>query len=750
MSLISTCLNTRTIAILALFCAAGGCEMQMDMNGNAANAPNGNTANDNAPSNVGTTIADQSFRVNLGDVGRIAVRASSGQTTGSASGVFNLGLNGTPTGRPANARINIPSAAVNALNASPTPPDGSARTMLKISDKDDPARCTNGLIVGSFRVVFTASTISIENDELEVPAGALEFLVTGEFGICLEVTSTVDIELVIEEIEIEFGEDPGDGTTDAPDTPDKVDDEKDDTDVDVVIIEPDDDMMDDDMKTPDDEGFVEATIRRRGYERILASENVDSDFGFPIDPDFSVNEFIFDLFNIPFALSGDGQKLWFRLYAPFSIEGKQRVQLWCINTDGSGAQRSELPDDDLTNGLHLVTNEDGSVVYANNTRESLMYRAEPGKPATVAFDYTDMLDFDTNFAVNDAGTSMTIGNLGRFAGDASIYTVDLSTGTGVPVEIISNKALAASGVNPRNMAGGEFDLAGDNGQSIFRPNFSSSMLDPVTQDVVYVQNGGAVTNIIQRPFDDTASNLQISDDGTLVSYCLSAPLGTPNTCVIEDLVNVAALNFGDGRTGVGRVDLADNGTRVYYRTSACCSNGSGILQDVGTEVRRPAGTITFFNTTGYTNAQLSDDGNTLAAVSNDSIYILRDDAFEPGSFPGILAVSYRNNGDCTITVRASTISPGGLFNVRIYPWFDGTGPTESVENQNENPTFGIRGGANLSLVDDTVNVWENTFTFTNNKADCAEEFLTQGFNYRVVVQDEAQTAATFVDFSPLD
>jgi hypothetical protein len=197
--------------------------------------------------------------------------------------------------------------------------------------------------------------------------------------------------------------------------------------------------------------------------------------------------------------------------------------------------------------------------------------------------------------------------------------------------------------------------------------------------------------------------------------------------------------------------LSDNGNRVYYRTDRSFGNGNGILQDVGTERRWPAGTQVFGGT-HWTAVQLSDDGQTLCSPIGRGLYCLKDNASPPANLPDIESVSYRRNDDCTLTLRASIRAPRGIARVFVNPHMNGVDPTLQVDGA-QNPFYAIRygGGVNqstrLTALEDSPGVWEYTFGLRNNSNECAEEYLTSDFLLRLIVVDETETVTVFQDFA---
>lgn len=725
---------------------------------------------------VGLTIAARTYNLLLSEAGVLKARAGAAAPA-RAGGVVSLNFDQTPSDNPGSAELRIGSVRVLSLDeaagksATAQSLSGSAIVAVHVSAASAANPCEEGVRVGSFRVDFSGGEVTLRNRELAVPAAALPFLISGEFGICFEAVASVDVQIVIESIDCVFGEDVGDGPPVAGNTPDEVPDkhlggnpgdpnqpgdDPNDPNDDPNDGDPNDDPNDD-PNHGDPGGFITAIIRNRGTEQLIAGKNVDPTISFRIDGDYSADDLIFDLRNRSFAMNGSGTRVWVRLFTPFVVQGKPRTQLWCMNTDGSGAQRSFLPEHDLNNGLHLATDRDGLFCFANNTRNGWMYRAQPGQPATEIFNYTGVLDFDVNFAVNRDGSRMYLANLGRFAGLPSIYTVNLNSAPLSPTLIIPQSAMAIQGINPRGLAF-MFDLAADSSTYVFRANYDSPTLDPRTQDVLFAGRGFSATtleNVKQTDFRDSPYDLNITDDGQMVAYCTPADsLNAPNEGVVRSLADGSEWKFGDGRTSIGAMKLSDGGNRLYYRSSICCDGGEGVFQDVGTTRKWPVGTQVFGGN-AWTDVQISQDGRTLISAIDRGLYCLREGVSPPANLPNIESIAYRFNDDCTLTIRARLYTPRGLARVFVNPYLDGVDPTRAIAGE-QNPFFAIRfgGGVNQSTrlqpVEGAPGVWEYTFPLTNSLGQCAGQHLNGSYHLRLVVVDESETTVVYQDFRVRD
>ena len=224
---------------------------------------------------------------------------------------------------------------------------------------------------------------------------------------------------------------------------------------------------------------------------------------------------------------------------------------------------------------------------------------------------------------------------------------------------------------------------------------------------------------------------------------------------MESIANTNRSIVGDGRTQVGGLQLSDDGTRVFYRTSACCEGGTGVLEDVITHQKVPSGTQVF--QLDWRNTQLSDAGDILVGPSPFGVYVLHDGINDRPGFPVIDNISYRLDTAeeaCTLIVRVTATSPRGIERIFVNPYLDGVDPTSVVPNDN-NPLFSIRNGGGgglsttFSLVEGTENVYERDIALTNSSGACIADQLTADYRLRIVVRDTNLTMTTFQDFAPV-
>jgi hypothetical protein len=510
---------------------------------------------------------------------------------------------------------------------------------------------------------------------------------------------------------------------------------------------------------PGDDGFTAATIIHRGSEQVIAGPDVDPSVSTVTPAGYGVGGYKRT------ALSGDDSTVWFALHDQFpDVEGDPQTQLWRVNIDGSGGQRSMLPLDDIRQGISVETDETGSVCYADNNREGRMYRATPGAAATTAFNYfTDAEGFvfgdvRGEFKITDDGSAMVY----RSFVDTRFFSVDLSAAPYVPEEMANSTSLVYLGVNARFMWW-NIDFAGDGSRWFSVVEHWSSSWDPNSQAVMRVGSslGAGATPAVHAVFAGdlmTGQDLNITDDGSTIAYCLlsgTAGLDDPNECIVEAVDGSSSMAVGDGRTTVGELLLADDGSRVFYRTTNCCSGGTGIFEDLVTGERVASGTQVFG--LGWSEMRLSDDGNTLVGPSPFGVYVLRDGVDSLPNFPSIENISYRfatEGEDCKIVVRVTASSPRGIERIFVRPYIDGVDPTVFVPGP-ENPLFADRsgGGVNLSTtftpVEGLENVWERDVRLTNDANECVSDLLTSDYRLRVIVRDSNLTMAVFQDFVPV-
>lgn len=509
---------------------------------------------------------------------------------------------------------------------------------------------------------------------------------------------------------------------------------------------------------PGGSGFTPAIILHRGAEQIIAGPNVDPSVGTVTPDGYRVGGFK------QFALSGNNTRIWYVLYDEFpNVPGDPQTQLWSVDLDGSDAQRSMLPNDNLRSSVLVETNWDGSVCYADNSASQVakMYRAERGQPATTVFAYWTQAggflygDIRGEFKINDDATHMIY----RSFVNSSIYGVDLTVVPNIPVKIKDAVSLQHMGVNVNSMYT-NIDLAGDGSRWITGANYFNASWTPTVRHVVWVGEGfGAGANVTALtspdPGVDRPTALQITDDGNTFAYVVDPPaLGDPSSIWIQQVHSAARQEITDNRTALGGLVVSDDGSRLHTRTNRQFGAGSGssFLEDITTGRRLPAGTQFFSDAPGidWGHVRLSDDGQIMVSSSTQGLYVLHDGVGGPVGFPTIAAISYKletDGEDCKLTVRVEASSPRGVAGVFVNAYIEGLDPTEVVPND-ENPLFRIRAGSRVDPVEGEAGVWEIEIPLTNGAGDCVENLLTGEYRLRITVRDENDSMNVFQDFAP--
>ncbi|MHC4696849.1 MAG: TolB family protein, partial [Planctomycetota bacterium] len=341
---------------------------------------------------------------------------------------------------------------------------------------------------------------------------------------------------------------------------------------------------------PADGEFTVAAILHRGSEQIIAGPNVDPAFGTVTPAGYGVGGYK------QTALSGDNSKVWFALRDEFPEVGEPQNQLWSVNLDGSGGQRSIVPGEDSGYGLGVETNSDGSVCYADYRSAGKMFRATPGAGATEAFDYAagGYGDIRGQFSISDDATKMVYTSYF----DTRFMSVNLAASPNTPQEMANGTSLAYLGVNARNLYW-DTDMTAGGSRWISASQHWSAGWDPTLKQTIWVGSslGAGATPAIHASLTNLPKgNLNITDDGATVAYCLDPEgpgFNDPNECIVEAVDGSSSTTVGDGRTWVSALRLADDGSRAYYATDSCCSGGTGIFEDVATGQKLPSGTHAF-------------------------------------------------------------------------------------------------------------------------------------------------------------
>jgi hypothetical protein len=178
------------------------------------------TVNPNDDGSVDGTvsIAGLKFAFSLGASGEFSLGAGSAPEQKAAAVPL---LNAEPRETVQAAELVLEPAAVQAqplgvLRPKQSGVTGTAQVDVRIgADGADP--CAAGIYLGSFQLSFDDGAVTIADSSLSLPSEALEYVLSGTFTICLEVTATVDVRLTIGEMGVQFGpavDGSGDNTND--------------------------------------------------------------------------------------------------------------------------------------------------------------------------------------------------------------------------------------------------------------------------------------------------------------------------------------------------------------------------------------------------------------------------------------------------------------------------------------------------------------------------------------------------------
>ncbi len=155
------------------------------------------------------TIANKTFSFKLGSTGVFEIRADGTSARNAAqvqplfsepaetpaSGVIAIDLND----------IDVVPLDVSKVIVSSQIISGSAQLAVYIGSASSENPCTEGTYVGAFALAITDGVVTVDDAELDLPAAALAEVITGTFSICLEMTGTVDMQITIDGMDIEFG-----------------------------------------------------------------------------------------------------------------------------------------------------------------------------------------------------------------------------------------------------------------------------------------------------------------------------------------------------------------------------------------------------------------------------------------------------------------------------------------------------------------------------------------------------------------
>jgi hypothetical protein len=715
---------------------------------------------------VGFTIAATTFAFVLGETGIIEARA--GGDVSRKGGVVSLPFDDIPVDRPGSATLDLDVGSTRALlldGASKRTTHqgitGTARVSVFIGAASASNPCTQGTRVGTYELSFTNGQVSVANPSLALPSDALEHAISGTFTICLEVTTTVDVKLVIGGMSVTFGPVGGTPADSPPDDP-----------APTPTQDPTPDPTPDPNSTPDPgpgttpdptadpAAFRAAEISHRGFERIIAGRNASAETGFVIPEKFNVGRL---------AISGDGQYVWFYLYwDSISTKPADWIQLYRIHVNGTGLERSYIVEEAAAmGGGFLATNYDGSTAVFEMQRcepagvfcrgESRFLRLTPGQPAAAFYDTESDagLPSTTGPRMTHDGTQIFWHNTERFW--------SISTSGGIALELASVAHLNFYGPwDP--FTGGQIvglDSSGDGSQWMLCIRF----VDPDTNQLRWelIRAAGALPQNIaglpkqtSQPLDGYA---HMSDDGTVVGYAESSAFGTGGSFV-QSAAFSSDLRSAAAPTALGAYGmiLADDGHTAFCELNFN-NERTPVLNNLTTNTRRRAGTTRYTRIEGGVyHRLLSDDGQACIGLWNargigtplNNVYVLRDGATAPADYPQFMSVSYRYDDEAgTLIVRASVTNTSGLERIYLLPHKNGVEPLGAVETA-VNPFFNERGGGGVNLstvltpVEGETGVYERSIGLGGKKA-----FIDASYSLRLIAVDTTGTRTSFCDMTPL-
>ncbi|MBI4719549.1 MAG: hypothetical protein HY763_17265 [Planctomycetes bacterium] len=166
------------------------------------------------------TIANKTFVFRLGGTGLFEVRAGAAPTlkAGLVQPLFD-----PPADRPASGVIALDAADIDVVPLSTgkvavSQQDlaGTAQLAMRLANASAEEPCSVGVSLGTVVLTLQSGAVALDRTTLPLSAEALEFVITGTFTICLEMSADVDVRITIDELSVQFGAgvDDGGGTVD--------------------------------------------------------------------------------------------------------------------------------------------------------------------------------------------------------------------------------------------------------------------------------------------------------------------------------------------------------------------------------------------------------------------------------------------------------------------------------------------------------------------------------------------------------
>lgn len=685
---------------------------------------------------IGYTLAYKTFTVLLEETGKFVLKAAE---TLRKAGIVALPFEGTPSDSPASGSLSLEPGRVRALPLSDSSKtlnrqslDGTATVTVYVSGLGSANPCEDGVYVGTYNLTISGSGVTIANPSLDLPAAALADVVTGEFSICLEVTATVGVELVIEEFVVSFGA-TGQPPSEQP---------------------PGENPPSEQPPTETPTGFTAATITYSASEELLAGPTVDASVGFNLEHPFNVGGL---------ALSGDGQKVWFWAYWHWSgTPPADFIRIYSMNIDGSDLEQTSLPMADASRGWAIATNVDGSVAVFelgvtinpdtfSQKDGSRFFLCTPGGAASELYDTVDKPPSGSagQLRLNDSGTTFYWRDM------YNLWSVDVNF-PGQENQLVTVDHLNFFGPwDP--VTGGVinyFDIDATGGTWMTNVRFWDNDTQTARYELVY--GSGALPEdmhgISKAEPGAIADIFNLADDGLTVAYqCTDGG----DSCYVQGPGGTTDLTATGLSSTVATTDvrLSDDGSTAWFAyVSDVAIDGttySGVLLDLATGTRRLAGPA-FSGSLDSWYSQISDDGSVVAGKWGccrseplTHVWVWRDGVSGLPGFPAISNISYRYDSESdALIVRVKASSPNGFERLVTYAHKNGVLvggfiPSDQSPLHSEYASY-------FTAVEGSSDEYERVI-YLNGQKD-----LLDGSHFlRVMAIDGLKSRATYHDFAPM-
>ena len=473
-----------------------------------------------------------------------------------------------------------------------------------------------------------------------------------------------------------------------------------------------------------------------------------------------------------FDMSGDGQVVWATLYDEFAAAADQ-WQVWSMRTDGSDPQESAATfssPGSYPAGRIVRTSDDGQVAMLTSPDAvgpsglpDRIYKFKLAGSRGGAFaDVSSTEDFadppSLGLAQNifprmtDDGDALLVNTGG------SIWRLPAS-GAWIGFEVGKKDQLMFNGNPPPGNAGfSGLDISGNGGEWITTIRF----IDSMTHEVVVTGMSIPATTFEAIENDKSAQNTMVIDDaGETVAYTYIGPgLGDVASWVGEQGGNVRKITTDVA--GVAEVALSGDGSVIHClnKPSSFATVHTSFFEDAQNGSGRVKAHSNAFGGVGIRGAELSDNGQTMAAIvnintdgvsSHGGLWMMRQRAAFPSS-PKITSMAFRyDTMDDTLVVRVTTEAPSGdeVKSVTVYPLKDRYVDPNEFMDPADNPFFAFRSGADATEVVGEPGAYEVALGLGGKRA-----LIDGSFSLRVSVTtgppNSFRNQAVFADFTPIE